>query len=471
MTRLAAVVVLAAMLCLALTGVAWLSLVRDRDPAEATAEALIAAAVELAEFASIREVDSEPARQALERLRSLGTSGLLSKALRAQWAEGIEALRSPAASGDPALHADAVRRLRRLIDSEQGAIRWSEQESRRRFRLQLAGAGVLALILCAWGLFEINAGVRIPLRRLTGFAAGISHGAVPSHVPRMSRGGWKAAAQSLASMATEVEGQRRKFEAQAKVREVQAEQMVADLRRANRLKSEFLANMSHEIRTPLNSIVGYTALLRDEVYGSVSDKQKEALQKITHSSQNLLRLISDVLDLSRVEAGKMPVKIETVPLKDLYASALTTFMPLAEAKSLSLKTDEVPGDLHVRSDRGKLQQVLYNLLSNAIKFTAQGEVRITTRLFTPDGLREEWVQIHVSDTGIGIREDDQHLVFEEFRQVDSTATRAYGGTGLGLAISRKLMGLVGGQLTVHSRVGTGSTFSMAFPREFGGVSA
>jgi PAS domain S-box-containing protein len=231
-----------------------------------------------------------------------------------------------------------------------------------------------------------------------------------------------------------------------------------ELEKASRLKSEFLASMSHELRTPINAVLGYTSLMREEIYGELTSKQKNALDKINTASQHLLDLINDILDLSKIEAGKMPVYLEEVPLRQMLGELAESVEPLVREKSLEFRLQVQEGVPPLFTDRTKLKQILLNLLSNAVKFTAAGQVRLIGEQTGPSRVR-----ITVEDTGIGIKEEDLEKIFEDFRQVDQSPTREYGGTGLGLSITRKLIALLGGQIEVDSKYGRGSRFVIELP--------
>ena len=229
---------------------------------------------------------------------------------------------------------------------------------------------------------------------------------------------------------------------------------------ANRAKSEFLANMSHELRTPLNAIIGFTRLVMQRAKDILPQKQHENLEKVLISAEHLLSLIGAVLDLSKIEAGRMdvrPVEFSLAPLIDL---CLRTVEPMVASERLRLVRDLEPDLPSLVTDQGKLKQILMNLLSNAVKFTEVGTVAVRTRRCG------DAVAIAVADTGIGIPSDAQELVFEEFRQVDSGSTRQYSGTGLGLTISRRLVRLMGGDIEVESTVGVGSTFTVSLPLRY-----
>jgi PAS domain S-box-containing protein len=230
-----------------------------------------------------------------------------------------------------------------------------------------------------------------------------------------------------------------------------------ELQKANRLKSEFLASMSHELRTPLNAIMGYAALLADRIYGEVNDRQEEGLRRIHVSAQHLLALINDILDLAKIEAGKMPLHLAPVSVALVVAEISQQVEPTVRRKKLSFSTD-LPSDLPVMmSDETKIKQVLLNLLSNSVKFTHAGGVVVRVRI------EGEMVRVDIEDTGIGIRAEDLEAIWEDFRQVDQSRTREFGGTGLGLSITRKLIQALGGSVRVESEYGKGSTFSVALP--------
>ncbi len=225
---------------------------------------------------------------------------------------------------------------------------------------------------------------------------------------------------------------------------------------ANRAKSTFLANMSHELRTPLNAIIGFTRIVRRKAEGLLPDKQLENLDKVLNSAEHLLNLINTVLDISKIEAGRMdvlPAKFRLIALIDLCAN---TIHPMLKPEvTLTKHVDETL--THIYSDQDKIRQILLNLLSNAAKFTHSGQITLAAR---QDG---ENLLITVSDTGIGISAEAQSRIFTEFQQADASTTRQYGGTGLGLAISRNLARLLGGDISVESQPGQGSTFTLLIP--------
>ena len=231
-----------------------------------------------------------------------------------------------------------------------------------------------------------------------------------------------------------------------------------ELEKANRLKSEFLASMSHELRTPINALIGYTALMLDRIYGDLTAKQEEGLNRIQASAQHLLALINDILDLAKIEAGKMPMHLEETPLQDLIGEITQQIEPLLRKKQLEYRCHVPAGLPPMYTDRVKVKQILLNLLSNAVKFTHHGSVTLSV---TASG---DIVRIDVADTGIGIQPRDLEAIWEDFRQLDQSRTREYGGTGLGLSITRKLVERLGGTIAVTSTPNEGSTFSVLLPR-------
>ncbi|MBI5102066.1 MAG: PAS domain-containing sensor histidine kinase [Nitrospirae bacterium] len=249
---------------------------------------------------------------------------------------------------------------------------------------------------------------------------------------------------------------------------------------ANLAKSDFLSNMSHELRTPLNSILGFSEILKDELAGALNDKQKEFAKDIYSSGEHLLDLINDILDLAKVEAGKMELNLSGFFLKDVLSSSMNMLKEKAMKRGLQLDLEVSPEACEeIEADERKLKQIMFNLLSNAVKFTPEGgRVQITARRhgrsdggkslsetsapprFSTDG---DSIEISVTDTGIGIKAEDMPKLFKEFSQVDSAYTRQYEGTGLGLALTKKLVELHQGQIWAESEFGKGSAFTFVIP--------
>jgi PAS domain S-box-containing protein len=245
--------------------------------------------------------------------------------------------------------------------------------------------------------------------------------------------------------------------AELEMEKERAERASDAAREASRLKSEFLSTMSHELRTPMNAIIGYSHLLLDGLDGELTEQQSADIGQIARSSDQLLSLINEVLDLSKIEAGRMELATERIDLRVMVQQVVDALMPQASAKGIDLRLDISPTLTEVDADSVRVRQVLLNLVSNAVKFTERGHVSVAVRVIHGS------IEIDVTDTGIGIGEDALHYIFDEFRQADGSTTRRFGGTGLGLAIARKLARLHGGDIEVTSKVGRGSTFTLRLP--------
>ncbi|MEW6418297.1 MAG: ATP-binding protein [Nitrospirota bacterium] len=258
---------------------------------------------------------------------------------------------------------------------------------------------------------------------------------------------------------------------------------------ASRAKSDFLANMSHELRTPLNSIIGFSEILQDELYGKLNEKQKEYANDIEGSGRHLLNLINDILDLSKVESGKMELELTKFPLTNVLVISLTMLKEKAMKHSIKLSLDiEQDADIEIEADERKLKQIMFNLLSNAVKFTPDGgSVYVTARkliqeveklgnyevkkshdaqllnFLTSQPHDRNFIEISIEDTGIGIKSEDMDKLFKEFSQLESPYTKNHEGTGLGLALTKRLIELHGGKIWVESEFGKGSKFTFVIP--------
>jgi signal transduction histidine kinase len=227
---------------------------------------------------------------------------------------------------------------------------------------------------------------------------------------------------------------------------------------ASKTKSEFIMAISHELRTPLNSIIGFSDILKTKNFGELNEIQEKYIDNIHLSGNNLLLIINDILDLSTVEAGKIDLSIEKMSIADVINESIDINEDIAKQKKIQVITEIELGPDLIEADRNRIRQVLFNILNNAIKFSKpEGIVTITAR---KEG---DKAQVSVSDTGIGIKEEDIGRLFKEFEQIDRGVSRQYGGTGLGLVISKKLIELHGGSIWVKSKYGEGSTFSFTLP--------
>ena len=231
-----------------------------------------------------------------------------------------------------------------------------------------------------------------------------------------------------------------------------------ELKRATQAKSEFLANMSHELRTPLNVIIGFSELMRDEVPGQINNEQRQCLDDVLGSSQHLLNLINDVLDLSKIEAGTAKFRLSNLELAEVIEPLARTLLPVLAPRQQSLDIKVEEGLPLVRINKAKISGVLLNLLSNATRFTPDGG---TLKI---EAVREgDWCRVSVIDSGIGIKQEDQERIFEPFYQLDNSLTRGKGGTGLGLALVRQIVDKHGGRVWVESEYGQGSRFTFTLP--------
>ena len=234
-----------------------------------------------------------------------------------------------------------------------------------------------------------------------------------------------------------------------------------ELEQASRLKSQFLANMSHEFRTPLNAILGYTHMLLQGVAGDLLPAVKRQLQRIDSNGRHLMTIINEILDITRIEAGKMPMQLSEFNLNELVPEVMTELDPVIARSKLTVSPKLCPAMPLVYSDRQKVKQIIVNLLSNALKFTHEGGIAITVDYDS----RDRMAAVAVKDTGIGISPENHEKIFEDFRQVDDSPSRQYGGTGLGLAICRRLATALGGRIMLESVMGVGSTFTLTIPAE------
>ncbi|MBI2400586.1 MAG: MCP four helix bundle domain-containing protein [Deltaproteobacteria bacterium] len=240
-----------------------------------------------------------------------------------------------------------------------------------------------------------------------------------------------------------------------------------ELQEANRMKSQFLANVSHELRTPLNSIIGFSELLQEKAFGALNERQTQYVEYVHSSGSHLLQLINNILDLSKIEAGRMDVVKEDFSVMEVLGELLGIIKPLAHEKNIVIESKSVPASPKLRADKAKFKQVMLNLLSNAVKFNIHGGTISVDweTMEEPSGMSvERFIVFRISDTGIGIKGEDKGRLFKEFEQIDSSITREYGGTGLGLVLTKRLVELHNGSIWVESEPGRGSTFSVKLPQ-------
>lgn len=235
------------------------------------------------------------------------------------------------------------------------------------------------------------------------------------------------------------------------------------LKEMDRLKSVFLANMSHELRTPLTAIIGFSELLIDKVMGEITEEQTDCMENILTSAQHLLDLINNILDLSKIEAGRMELRPEPFQLEAVVFLVRRTVSPLIESKKLILNIESEEGIPDIYADLGKIKQILLNLVGNAIKFTPEGGT-----ITIGAGFKDNSFALSVADTGIGIKPEDRERIFQEFQQAEDSTSKEYGGTGLGLTLTKRLAELHGGRIEVESELGKGSRFTVYLPRRVEG---
>jgi len=259
-------------------------------------------------------------------------------------------------------------------------------------------------------------------------------------------------------LSRQLQGMNDELESKVAARTLELVETVEELKRANGVKSQFLANMSHELRTPLSAIISGAEALLGEVFGPLTEKQAKHIQSALNNGNHLLQLINDILDICKIEAGKMSLHFSEFYMSEIVENSCAVVRSIANRKSIEIDVRLEPADFLVRADAVKVKQILYNLLSNAVKFTPDNG-RIEIEAFRQPRL----IQIRVRDNGIGIREEDQERVFVEFEQVDNSYQRLYEGTGLGLPLTKKLVEMHGGQIYLISKEGAGTEVVFTLP--------
>jgi len=335
---------------------------------------------------------------------------------------------------------------------------------RTRFmnRLWIGVAGLLAATGAMVAFYTITQRVILrPIRQLRGLVNNVAEGNYDARSAIRTGDEYEKLSDAFNHMLDNLMESQHKLERanqQLDAKIAQLSEKNIELFKANKLKSEFLANMSHEFRTPLNAILGFAELLREKA-GVDPEKSRRWAENIISSGRSLLNMINDLLDLAKAEAGKMELRVEKTSIPQLLEGLTAFFSPLTEQKTIKVKVtldDNIP---LILTDTGKVQQILYNLLSNAIKFTPE-EGRIAIKATMLDDVT---VRISITDTGPGISEEDQTKIFDKFRQLDGSLTRKEPGTGLGLAICKQLSELLAATISVESKLGEGSTFSLDLP--------
>jgi len=340
-------------------------------------------------------------------------------------------------------------------DALTNALARASERTVARFRMLQIAACALFLVLTVLLVIGVDLYVLGPLPKMIAAFERFGEGDAEAAMPGAAHEEFRAIARGWERMAARIRAQRDEIDS----RDRALEEANAGLRRASQAKSEFVSNMSHELRTPLNAILGYTALSLRGVYGEVPAKLIEPLHGISESAKGLLVLVTNVLDIARIEAGQTPISVGPVAVAEILRGCIETVKPLARAKNIAL-ADSVTNDLPmIRTDAVKLREIVMNLLGNAIKFTNEGSVRLDAALVP--GTRT--LAVTVSDTGVGIPKEEQGRIFEAFHQADGSASRRVDGTGLGLTISRDFARLLAGDITVDSAPGKGSRFTLTLP--------
>jgi len=401
---------------------------------------------------------AEEEKQAIQRIREvhtqvLSTVGAVATLIRAGKVD--EAMTLHLNESQP-LYREVTSLVTRVVQSEEAEMARLRPQvaAASRKALWLMGGFAAASIFLALLLgFVISWSFILPVREAEGFLAHVTKGDFSTSIDVPNRDEFGALAARMNAMSRELhqlnEDQRRAAQ--------QLRQLNAELEQASRAKSDFLANMSHELRTPMNAILGFTEMIVDGVYGDVPPEIREPVADINTCGRQLLRLINDVLDLSKIEAGRMELALDAYSIEDVVNTVRTSLRSLAAEKGLDFLTVVQPDMPICHGDAKRITQCLVNLAGNALKFTREGRVEIGAEI------RDGALLFRVSDTGIGIAASQLGHIFEEFRQVDATITREFGGTGLGLSITKTFVELHDGRIWVESEAGKGSTFFISMP--------
>ena len=346
-----------------------------------------------------------------------------------------------------------VRQVVAAEETRMASLRASVTAANRHSFFVMGAFAAFAIVLALLFGFIISWSFILPVREAHEFLGQVAAGNFGVTVSIPNRDEFGALAENMNRMSLDL----LRLDEHQRAAAAELRSLNEQLAQASRAKSEFLASMSHELRTPLNAILGFTELILDDLYGEVPPSLREPLVDVQTNGRHLLRLINDVLDLSKIEAGRMELALGDYVVNDVLETVRASLRSLASEKGLDFVVS-VPADLPLAYGDGKrIAQCLVNLAGNAIKFTKEGCVEIAAER------RGDTLVYRVTDTGIGIPQDQLENVFAEFRQVDATVSREYGGTGLGLSITKKFVELHGGRIWVESTLGKGSTFSFEVP--------
>ncbi|MBI4949198.1 MAG: MCP four helix bundle domain-containing protein [Deltaproteobacteria bacterium] len=379
---------------------------------------------------------------------------------------------------------EAITALKHLIKEERDTAFTAYQKSDFFASVIIAVtlAFTLLAIITAGGLwFALTRSIVRPILSIEESAKKIGQGDLKERVPVMTDDEIGNLAIEFNKMAVSIENYyatlEKKVEERTEALKVTNEELSTkkqeletanlELLEANRMKSQFLANVSHELRTPLNSIIGFSELLQEKAFGDLNERQHQYVEYVHSSGAHLLQLINNILDLSRIEAGRMELSPEDFSIMEVLGELLGNVRPMAHERNISMECKTVPASPKIHADRAKFKQIMTNLLSNAVKFNNDGG-RVTVDWDISeeplDMRMERFVVFRIMDTGIGIKEDDKGKLFKEFEQIDSSITREYGGTGLGLVLTKRLVELHKGSIRVESEPGKGSTFFVKLPQ-------
>ncbi|MBI5491445.1 MAG: MCP four helix bundle domain-containing protein [Deltaproteobacteria bacterium] len=379
---------------------------------------------------------------------------------------------------------DSVNALKKLIKQEKDTAYTAYQESDFFADVIIAvtlAFTVIAIIMAAVMWMALTRSIVKPILAIEDSAKGIGQGDLRQRVPVMTDDEIGNLATEFNRMAESLQNYydtlEKKVEERTEELRLSNEELFRnkqeielaniELQEANRMKSQFLANVSHELRTPLNSIIGFSELLQEKAFGDLNERQMQYVEFVHSSGGHLLQLINNILDLSKIEAGRMELAPEEFSIMEILGEILGIVRAMAHEKNVTIESKTVPASPKLRADKAKFKQIMINLLSNAVKFNVEGgRIMVGWEISEePSGMKmERFLTFRVEDTGIGIKEDDMEKLFKEFEQIDSSITREYGGTGLGLVLTKRLVELHNGEIWVESEPGKGTVFFIKLPQ-------